>query len=60
MKKPPFESSFPSTARNAWASELSTRERFWIEVFRLASFDTDPAPTLERVQEIRKVVSSWN
>lgn len=34
---------------------LSLNERFWLEVIRLASWDTDPAPTLERVQKLRRI-----
>lgn len=34
---------------------LSPNERFWVEVIRLSSWDTDPAPTLERVQKLRQI-----
>lgn len=34
---------------------LTSNERFWLEVIRLASWDSDPAPTLERVQQIRRI-----
>ena len=33
--------------------EITTNERFWLEVIRVASRDSDPAPTLERVQKLR-------
>ena len=35
--------------------EITPNERFWIETIRLASRDTDPAPTLARVQEFRLI-----
>lgn len=34
---------------------LTQNERFWLETIRLASWDTDPAPTLERVQQLRRI-----
>lgn len=34
---------------------LTPNERFWLEVIRLASWDSDPAPTLELVQELRRI-----
>lgn len=34
---------------------LTSNERFWLEVIRLSSWDTDPAPTLERVQKLRRI-----
>lgn len=34
---------------------LTPNERFWLEVIRLSSWDTDPAPTLERVQQLRRI-----
>lgn len=33
--------------------EITPNERFWLEVIRLASWDSDPAPTLEKVQQLR-------
>ncbi|QDC02318.1 hypothetical protein [Mesorhizobium sp. 8] len=35
--------------------EITTNERFWLEVIRLASRDSDPSPTLERVQKLRMI-----
>jgi len=35
--------------------EVSVNERFWLEVIRLASKDSDPAPTLEKVQKLRLI-----
>jgi hypothetical protein len=32
-------------------------ERFWLEVIRMASNDTDPLPTLERTQQLRLLFS---
>ena len=34
---------------------ITPNERFWLEVIRLASWDSDPAPTLERVQKLRMI-----
>ncbi|MGN6585026.1 MAG: hypothetical protein ACTHJV_15110 [Rhizobiaceae bacterium] len=34
---------------------ITVNEHFWIEVIRLASWDSDPAPTLEQVQQLRSV-----
>jgi hypothetical protein len=34
---------------------LSRNECFLLEVIRLASWDSDPAPTLERVQKLRRI-----
>lgn len=34
---------------------LTPNERFWLEVIRLSSWDSDPAPTLERVQQLRQI-----
>lgn len=38
--------------------EITPNERFWLEVIRLASWDSDPAPTLERAQKLRRVFQS--
>jgi len=35
--------------------EITTNERFWLDVIRLASRDSDPAPTLEKVQKLRMI-----
>lgn len=34
---------------------LTQNERFWLEVIRLSSWDSDPAPTLELVQQLRRI-----
>ena len=36
---------------------VSRHELFWLEVIRMASNDTDPAPTLERTQKLRLLFS---
>ena len=41
--------------KHAAKRELSRNECFWIEVIRLASWDTDPAPTLESAQKVRQI-----
>ncbi|MBN9256922.1 MULTISPECIES: hypothetical protein [unclassified Mesorhizobium] len=38
--------------------EITPNERFWLEVIRLASWDSDPAPTLEKVQKLRRIFQS--
>ena len=35
-------------------------ERFWLEVIRLSSWDSDPAPTLELVQQLRRIFEPTN
>lgn len=35
--------------------EITPNERFWLEVIRLASRDSEPAPTLEKVQKLRMI-----
>lgn len=35
--------------------EITPNERFWLEAIRLASWDSDPAPTLDKVQKPRLV-----
>lgn len=46
-----------SLRRNAHlcGQEITPNERFWLETIRLASWDSDPAPTLERVQKLRMI-----
>lgn len=34
---------------------LTQNERFWLEVIRLSSWDSDPGPTLELVQQLRRI-----
>lgn len=34
---------------------LTQNELFWLEVIRLSSWDSDAAPTLERVQQLRRI-----
>lgn len=42
-------------ARRPWAKPITENEKAWIEFIRLASYDTDPAPTLETVQALRQI-----
>jgi hypothetical protein len=35
--------------------EITPNERLWLEVIRLASWDSDPPPTLEKVQKLRMI-----
>jgi hypothetical protein len=35
--------------------EITANERFWLEVIRLASWDSDPPPTLDKVQKLRMI-----
>ena len=39
----------------AGGSAVSDNELFWIEVIRQASRDSDPGPTLKRVQKLRAI-----
>ena len=41
--------------RRCASPELSENERAWIEFIRLTSHDIDPAPTLARVQALRRI-----
>lgn len=43
--------------KEAWSKSLTENEQAWIECIRLASRDTDPAPTLELVQKVRILFS---
>lgn len=36
---------------------ISENERAWIGFIRLASNDTDPAPTLKSVQQLRRILA---
>jgi hypothetical protein len=38
-----------------WDRPTTANERFWIEIIRLASWDSDPPPTLKQVQQLRAV-----
>jgi len=42
-------------AERPWAKPITENEKAWIEFIRLASYDTDPAPTLETVQALRQI-----
>lgn len=52
-ERPHIESWAPSPRLDL--RPVTPNERFWLEVIRLASWDTDPAPTLERVQQLRRI-----
>lgn len=41
--------------RRVMTAPITANERRWIEFIRLASFDSDPPPTLERVKQLRRV-----
>ena len=36
---------------------LTQHERFWLDVIRIATNDTDPAPTLALAQQVRCIFS---
>lgn len=38
-----------------WQNPITDNEKAWIEFIRLSSYDTDPAPTLEKVQALRQI-----
>ena len=40
-------------AKAAWSAPITENERAWIDFIRLASGDSDPPPTLDRVQKLR-------
>ncbi len=40
--------------------DLTEHERAWVGFLRLLTHDTDPAPSLERVQALRRALSSEN
>jgi len=42
---------------NAHLKPITENERAWIEFIRLLSSDTDPPPTLARVQQLRSLLS---
>lgn len=42
---------------DGWFRPITPNEVAWIEFIRLNSFDSDPAPTLKRVQSLRRVFS---
>lgn len=46
--------AYPGKCRS-WANPITDNERAWIEFIRLASYDNDPAPTLETVQALRQI-----
>lgn len=43
------------SCRPRTATAITPNELAWIEFIRLASGDTDPAPTLDRVQRLRQI-----
>ena len=47
-----------SRMKAAWSKSITGNERAWIEFIRLASRDSDPAPTLEMVQKVRLLFST--
>jgi len=38
-----------------WEKAITDNEKAWIEFIRLASYDTDPSPTLKSVQALRQI-----
>ncbi|MFZ2101426.1 MAG: hypothetical protein WAU86_12765, partial [Oricola sp.] len=45
----------------AWQGwEFTENERAWIEFIRLSSCESDPVPTLQRVQKLRLILNSGN
>jgi len=51
--------AYPSDrVQRPWEHPLTENERFWLETIRLASWDSDPAPTLELVQQFRLIFQS--
>lgn len=54
MKRRTPVSACASSQSPAWDRPITDNERAWIEIIRLASWDTDPPPTLATVQRVRK------
>lgn len=48
----------PSSIFMPLLEDLSENERAWIGFIRLVSMDSDPAPTLSRVQSLRRVFTA--
>ena len=38
-----------------WDNPITENEKAWTEFIRLASYDSDPSPTLETVQALRQI-----
>nr|WP_102107398.1 hypothetical protein [Kandeliimicrobium roseum] len=38
--------------------DLTENERAWVGIFRLLTYDSDPAPTLARVQALRQAMNT--
>ena len=47
--------NYPAKIEHRSNMTISENERAWIGFIRLASDDTDPAPTLESVQQLRQI-----
>jgi hypothetical protein len=47
----------PGMADHLFNRPITSRERAWITFIRLASGDSDPAPTLERIQRLQIIFS---
>ena len=54
MKRTSNNSSDAEPLTRGWDRSITKNERAWIEIIRLASWDTDPKPTLARVQQVRR------
>jgi hypothetical protein len=44
-----------SNSTSPYDRPLTENEKFWIEIIRLTTWDTDPSPTLELTQKLRQV-----
>ena len=47
----------PASIFHPWLEDLTENERAWVGFLRLITQDKDPAPTLARVQALRRVFS---
>lgn len=54
MKRMSNTSSAAEPLARGWDRPITQNERAWIEIIRLASWDSDPKPTLARVQQVRR------
>ena len=50
-------SRFPASIFTPELQDLTENERAWIGILRLIANDTDPAPTLARVQALRHALA---
>lgn len=50
-----MDDALSSMRAQSWDKPPTENERFIVETIRLASFDSDPAPTVDLVQKLRQL-----